>query len=241
MAGHSKWENIKRKKGKVDQERGKQFAILSKNISIAVKEGKNRDPAFNPRLRSAITKAKELNMPVSRINNAIDKSVNSTGEGEQFLVEVFMKEGICAILEVNCDNKQQVISEINSAVNKFKFKSTIKNSVDHMFTAYNTITLFGLSKKVLEEDIINIALDINAEEYSIKDDDIIFYIKERFSFSKREMEENFKSFVCDFYIGRSIIPLEKLNCSQEACKINSMFIDRVEDIVGIINVISNSI
>ena len=83
MAGHSHWAGIKHKKGKADQQRSKIFSKLSKEITVAAKLG-DRDPAMNPRLRSAIQSARSANMPKDNIERAIDKSeINSDSNYER--------------------------------------------------------------------------------------------------------------------------------------------------------------
>ena len=109
MAGHSKWKNIKQKKDKADQERGKLFSKLSQNISAAAKD--NADPRFNPTLRSAIDQAKKANMPQANIDRAI-KRASESGDREDLVLEIYGPDGIGILAEASTDNRNRTISEI---------------------------------------------------------------------------------------------------------------------------------
>ena len=105
MAGHSHWAGIKHKKGKADKQRSKIFSKLSKEITVAAKLG-DKDPAINPRLRSAIQAARSANMPKENIERAIDKSsVNTESNFENLRYEGFGPEKVAVIIEALTDNK----------------------------------------------------------------------------------------------------------------------------------------
>lgn len=119
MSGHSKWATIKRHKGAIDAKRGKIFSVLSKEITIAAKNG-GGDPQFNPRLRTVLLKAKGVNMPNDNIDRAIKKG---TGElpgvsYEEFVYEGYGPGGIGIIVEVTTDNKNRSASEVRSTFTK---------------------------------------------------------------------------------------------------------------------------
>ena len=99
MAGHSHWAGIKHKKGKVDKQRSKIFSKLSKEITVAAKLG-DKDPAMNPRLRSAIQAARSANMPKENIERAINKSSANTGSNfESLRYEGFGPDKVAVIVE----------------------------------------------------------------------------------------------------------------------------------------------
>ena len=105
MAGHSHWAGIKHKKGKADKQRSKIFSKLSKEITVAAKLG-DKDPAMNPRLRSAIQAARSANMPKDNIERAIDKSsVNTEINFENLRYEGFGPEKVAVIVEALTDNR----------------------------------------------------------------------------------------------------------------------------------------
>lgn len=126
MSGHSKWSQIKRKKEVNDKKRSQIFSKLLKAISIASRGDQN--PQFNPRLRSAIEKAKESNVPNENIERAIKKSAES-GNLEELLIEAYGPEGVGMILEAISDNKNRTISEIKKIFNDNDIKWADQGSV----------------------------------------------------------------------------------------------------------------
>ncbi|MEX2054113.1 MAG: YebC/PmpR family DNA-binding transcriptional regulator [Candidatus Colwellbacteria bacterium] len=119
MAGHNKWKQIKDKKAKTDQGRGKLFSKLANVISIAARE--NPDPKFNPSLRQAIDQAKKHNMPAANI----DRAINRVGEGkdlEELLIEAYGPEGVGLLVEAITDNRNRTIAEIKNIFKDFNAK-----------------------------------------------------------------------------------------------------------------------
>src|ERR1043165_3450168 len=119
MAGHSKWAKVKHFKGAIDAKRGKIFAKLSKEISIAAKIG-GGDPGMNPRLRLALLKRRASNMPNDNIERAIKRG---TGEGasityEELTYEVFGPGGVALLVELSTDNRKRTAAEIRSLLTK---------------------------------------------------------------------------------------------------------------------------
>ena len=130
MAGHSHWAGIKHKKGKADKQRSKIFSKLSKEITVAAKLG-DKDPAMNPRLRSAIQAARSANMPKDNIERAIDKSSAATGVNfENLRYEGFGPDKIAVIVETLTDNKNRTASNIRTILFFFvKFLTFTKKSL----------------------------------------------------------------------------------------------------------------
>ena len=119
MSGHSKWSTIKHKKGKTDAQRGKLFSKLVKEITSAAKSA-GGDPDSNPRLRLAIDKAKESNMPSDNVDRAIAKG---TGGGEGITIEEITYEGygpggVAILVECMTDNKQRTVADIRHLFTK---------------------------------------------------------------------------------------------------------------------------
>ncbi|MBU2101111.1 YebC/PmpR family DNA-binding transcriptional regulator [Patescibacteria group bacterium] len=109
MSGHNKWSQIKNKKAKTDDGRGKLFSKLAKNISIAAKD--DPDPKFNPTLRSAVEQARRQNMPQANIERAI-KQASEVGEQEELLIEAYGPEGVGILIEAFTDNRNRSMAEI---------------------------------------------------------------------------------------------------------------------------------
>ena len=119
MAGHSKWANIQHRKGRQDEKRGAAFSKIAKEITVAAKMG-GGDPGFNPRLRLAVDKAKGVNMPKDKIDNAIKKGTGEL-EGVDYVEIRYEGYGIGgAAIMVDCltDNKTRTVAEVRHAFNK---------------------------------------------------------------------------------------------------------------------------
>lgn len=120
MSGHSKWSNIKNKKGAADAKRGKVFSQLSKNIRIAVREGQSGDPRFNASLRLMVEKARAANMPQENIQRAIDRGL---GKGKSGLIHEIVYEGYAAggvgmLIVAHSDNAQRTAAEVRNILSK---------------------------------------------------------------------------------------------------------------------------
>ncbi|TVR87980.1 MAG: YebC/PmpR family DNA-binding transcriptional regulator [Saprospirales bacterium] len=134
MAGHNKWSKIKRKKGVLDAKRSAIFSRIIKEINIAVKEGGNDDPDFNPRLRLALANAKGANMPKDNIERAIKKAVDSSGEAiMQPTYEGYAPGGIAVFVECATDNINRTVAAVRAVFNKKGGNLATSGSVDYLF------------------------------------------------------------------------------------------------------------
>lgn len=136
MSGHSKWSTIKRQKGVTDAKRGNMFTKLSNSIAIAVREGGSGDPNFNFRLRLAIEKAREANMPKDNIQRAVDKGLGK-GEGgglQTAYFEGFAPGGVAVMVEAITDNSTRTSSELRNYFEKHGGNLGSVGSVGYMFT-----------------------------------------------------------------------------------------------------------
>jgi len=120
MSGHSKWHSIKHKKAIIDARRGKLFTKVIKEVQIAARMG-GSDPGANPRLRTAIQAAKDVNMPKDTLERAIKKGAGELeGESfEQLLYEGYAPHGVAIMVEVTTDNKNRAASEIRHLFTKY--------------------------------------------------------------------------------------------------------------------------
>ena len=142
MAGHSKWANIKHRKGAQDQKRGKIFTKLIREITIASRLG-GGDLESNPRLRKAVNNAKSNNMPSEKIDRAIKKGTGAL-EGvsyEEILYEAYGPNGVAIIVEVITDNKNRSVAELRHAFTKFGGSLSETGSVSWMFEKKGQIIL----------------------------------------------------------------------------------------------------
>ncbi len=126
MSGHSKWKQIKHKKGATDLARGRLFSKLASVITIAAKGGV--DPQFNPTLRSAIDTARKNQMPQANIERAIKRAAEK-GDLEMLLVEAYGPEGIGILVEAITDNRNRTINELRHLFKDYDTKPANPGSV----------------------------------------------------------------------------------------------------------------
>jgi len=173
MAGHSKWSKVKRFKGAIDAKRGQIFSKLSKEISIAAKNG-GGDPDGNPRLRSAILAARSVSMPNDNVERAIKRG---TGEGtdaqhfDEITYEGYAPGGVAVIVEAATDNKNRTAAEIRSIFTKNHGNLGSNGSVSYMFHRKGQIIVPRSS--IDEERIFELALEAGAEELTNQEDEYV--------------------------------------------------------------------
>ena len=172
MSGHSKWSTIKRKKAAVDAKRGKIFTTLIKEITIAAREA-GGDSSSNPRLRQAISSARDANMPQDNIKRAIMKG---TGElpgvnYEECSYEAFGPGGVAIFMEVLTDNKNRTVAEVRHLITKYGGNLGENGSVSWMFDKKGQIIISkaGQNEDKLFEDSIN----AGAEDFDADEDNFI--------------------------------------------------------------------
>lgn len=127
MAGHSHWAGIKHKKAITDARRAKSFTKLLKAISAAAKDEPN--PEFNPRLRTAVSKAREAQVPADTIQRSIDRASAEAADLEYLTFEAYGAGGVALIIEATTDNRNRAIAEVKSALNKNGGKIATPGSV----------------------------------------------------------------------------------------------------------------
>jgi YebC/PmpR family DNA-binding regulatory protein len=163
MSGHSKWASIKHKKGALDAKRGKVFTKIIREMSIAARLG-GGDPASNPRLRTAVEKAKSVNMPADNIKRAIQKGTGEL-EGmayEDITLEGYGPGGVAILVEGTSDNRNRTVSEIRHIFTKNGGNLGTAGSVSYMFKPRGYIAI--AQRKVSEEKLMDLALDAGADD-----------------------------------------------------------------------------
>jgi len=194
MAGHSHWAGIKHKKGKADKLRANLFSKLSKEITVAAKLG-DKDPAMNPRLRSAIQAARSANMPKDNIERAIDKSSAATGSNyENLRYEGFGPDKIAVIVETLTDNKNRTASNIRTIFQKNGGSLGTQGSAAHNF---NQLGVIKISKSEIDDDqIFELAIEAGADECVSKNEihEIHCSINEIYNV-KKKLEEKINNFI----------------------------------------------
>ncbi len=163
MSGHSKWSSIKHKKGAADAKRGKIFTKIIKEIMVAARSG-GGDLEGNPRLRTALLKAKTSNMPKDNIDRAIKKGTGDL-EGAVYTestYEAYGPSGFALLIEVLTDNKNRTAADIRNILSKGGGNLGETGCVSYMFTRRGIIAID--SSKYSEDDIMTISLDAGAED-----------------------------------------------------------------------------
>ena len=168
MAGHSKWANIQHRKGKQDVKRGKIFTRLIKEITVAARMG-GGDPGANPRLRLAIEKARENNMPKDTVENAVKRGSGQL-EGvnyEELRYEGYGINGAAVMVDCMTDNKTRTVAEVRHAFSKNGGNLGTDGSVAFLFTHCGQM-IFAPGTD--ENGLMEVALDAGAEDISTNDD-----------------------------------------------------------------------
>ncbi len=236
MAGHSHWAGIKHKKGKADKQRSKIFSKLSKEITVAAKLG-DKDPAMNPRLRSAIQAARSANMPKDNIGRAIDKSsVNAELNFEYLRYEGFGPGRVAVIVEVLTDNKNRSASNIRTIFQKAGGSLGTQGSASHNF---NQIGIIKIDKnEISEEMIFELAIEAGANECKTNDNyHEIQCSKSEIYNVKKELEKRITNFVS------TEIEWKPLNCIKVSKERNEdlvNFFETLEDDDDVQNIYSNA-
>ena len=163
MSGHSKWAKIKHKKAGTDAKRGAAFTKIIREITTAAKDG-GGDPNTNPRLRTAVERARGINMPKDNIENAIKKG---TGElpgivYESFTFDAYGPNGVALLIEGLTDNKNRTTAEVRNILSKKGGSLAGPGSTAFMFSKKGLISI--AKDKVSEEAIMDIALEAGAED-----------------------------------------------------------------------------
>src|SRR3990172_6194105 len=163
MSGHSKWATTKHKKAAADSKRGKVFTKITKELTVAAKLG-GGDPDGNPRLRTAVDKAKEANMPQDNIKRAVQKG---TGElpgvtYEEITYEGYGPGGVALLIECLTDNKNRSVSDIRHILSKNNGSMGETGCVSWMFHQKGYIVVDKQSAN--EDELMSIALDAGAED-----------------------------------------------------------------------------
>jgi len=174
MSGHSKWHSIKHKKGATDAKRGKLFTKIIREMTIAARLG-GGDPDSNPRLRTAVDKAKGANMPADNITRAIKKGTGDL-EGttyEDVVLEGYGPGGVALLVEGTTDNRNRTVSEIRHLFSKHNGNLGNPGSVAYMFNPRGVISI--AADKTTEDKLMEIVLEAGAEDIATETEGFTVY------------------------------------------------------------------
>ena len=184
MSGHSKFANIKHKKGKI-------FTIIGREIAIAVKEG-GPDPANNSKLRDVIAKAKANNMPNDTIDRGIKKAAGDSGSVnyEQVTYEGYGPSGTAIIVKALTDNKNRTAANVRNAFSKGQGSIGTQGCVSYMFDEKGQIIIAKEDCDMDADDLMMLALDAGADDFSEEEDSFeVLTAPESFSVVREALEK----------------------------------------------------
>ena len=180
MAGHSKWANIKHRKERVDNKRGKAFSRAVKEIAVAAQIG-GPDPNANPRLRLALQKAKQINLPNDNIDKAIKRGSGQL-QGvnyEEVRYEGYGPEGVAVIVDCLTDNRNRTLTEVRTAFTKNSGSLGTDGSVSYLFRRIGQIIY---APGCAQDAVAEAAIEAGAEDIVTEDDGSIEVLTESGSF-----------------------------------------------------------
>lgn len=194
MSGHSHFSTIKHKKETSDKKRGKIFSKMARLISVAAKE-KGANPEMNPKLRLAIERARDVNMPKENIERAIKKGSGETEEGsfKEIIYEAYGPGGIALIIECITDNRNRTLNELRQVLSRYDGKLAENGAVKWLFEKKGCIVIDPKSQiKELEnkEGLELLAIESGAEDIYWHDDILDVYVKiEDLENTKKSLKE----------------------------------------------------
>jgi len=176
MSGHSKWATIHRAKEVTDQKRGQAFTKITNAIIIAVREsGGVTDPNSNFKLRLALDKAREVNMPKDNVQRAVDRATGAAGAGtmEEMVYEGFAPGGVAVMIEAATDNRQRTVQEVRNLLDRAGGSLGGSGSVSFMFKKFGFL---GISKSSGSEETMLKLMDLGVDDVEEGDEEIEAYI-----------------------------------------------------------------
>lgn len=235
MAGHSKWANIKYRKGRADAAKGKVFSRITKEIISAVKQG-GTDPKTNGKLRLALDKARNANMPNENIERNIKKASSSDqSDYTEMTYELYGHGGVGIIAQVMTDNKNRISSEMRIATNKKGGTVAAPGSVTFNFDQKGVIQV--AKKNGVEDELFLLASDAGAEDFDSTDEfflvttspDKLYEIKQKLESKGVKCEE----------ANLEMIPKTYVECNAETAKANMELIEWLENLDDVDSVFHN--
>lgn len=189
MSGHSKWSTIKRKKGAEDAKRGKIFTRLARDIMVAARES-GGDENTNAKLKLAVAKAKQANMPKDNIERAIKKGTGELegGQLEELTYEAYGVDGVAFIIQVLTDNKNRALADVKHAINKHGGNLAASGAVSWQFEMKGYLTL--KNENLDFEEVFMVAAEAGADDVVNEDDMIVVYTpRDMFGAVSQALEE----------------------------------------------------
>ena len=241
MSGHSKWHQIRRQKGVNDSKRGQLFTRLGREIVVAVREGGGPDPDANFRLRMAVQRAREANMPLDNIDRTI-KRANGGGEGsnlEEITYEGYAPGGAAIMVQVLTDNRNRAAAEIRNCFNKNAGNLGEVGCVDWIFEPRGIIGV-AIEKRDPDEMALEV-IDIGAEDvdpYNEGDEELTVYTDPADLDRVRAALEAKKMKIVR--AESTLVPKTKIDLPEKEGLQTLRLIDRLEDLDDVQTVYTNA-
>ncbi|MHB1131939.1 MAG: YebC/PmpR family DNA-binding transcriptional regulator [Chloroflexota bacterium] len=237
MSGHSKWAQIKRAKGATDAKRGQLFTKLGREISVAAREG-GADPNGNPRLRLAVQRARESNMPMDNIERAIKKgSERNEGAGlEEVIYEGYGPGGAAVMVEALTDNRNRAASEIRNLFTRSGGSLGESGCVAWLFDPRGIITIEA-DGTVDSDQVALDAIDGGAEDVQVQDDTIEVYTEPANLERVRLHLEQAKAKIANAEISR--VPKTDLQLEEKEALSVLRLLDKLEELDDVQRVYTN--
>ena len=225
MAGHSKWANTKHRKDRADRKKGKIFSRIMKEIMSAVKQS-GPDPKANSKLRAAIQKAKDANLPSENIERNIKKaSGTDQADFTEMTYELYGYGGVGILVDILTDNKNRIASELRIATNKCGGTITTPGAVSYLFERKGVIRIPKTSSP--EEPVFLIATDAGAEDFrSDEDHYLVITSVEQFASIKEQLAAKFALEES----GLELLPKTWVEVSDENADLNITLIEWIENL-----------
>ncbi len=236
MAGHSKWANIKHKKGKMDAVKAKITTKIGREITVAVRMG-GSDPIGNMRLKLALQKARENNIPKDNIQRAIQKGLGTT-EGanyEEITYEGYGPGGVAVTVDVMTDNRNRAAADVRHAFTKHGGNLGESGCVAWMFNRKGVFVIEAES--VNEEELMLLALDAGAEDMKAEGEEFVIYTStDAYDGVEKALEDNRVETIVSKI---TMVPDTTIALSGEDAVKMQKLIDALEDLDDVQDVYSN--
>ena len=236
MAGHSKWANIKHRKGRQDEKKQKIFSKLIREITVASKLG-GAEASDNPRLRLALDKALGANMPKDTIERAISRGAGDSDSGnlEEITYEGYGPNGVAVLIEAMSDNKNRTVAEVRHAFSKCGGSLGTDGSVSYLFSKKGQIIV----KESNQEKLLELLISEGIEDIEPSNEDLTLI------FTEPNNIHNVKNVLLK--VGIEIVEAEMIMDSSQNIELNSeetekvlKLLDNLEDLDDVQNVFSNA-
>ncbi len=238
MSGHSKWNNIKRKKEKTDAQKGKIFTKIGKEMAVAIKAG-GPNPDNNSKLRDLIAKAKANNVPNDNIERCIKKfSTDNNINYEEITYEGYGPNGVAVIVETTTDNRNRTAGAVRSYFSKFHGNLGQTGSVSFMFEEKGLITIVDEDDEIEEDALMEAALEAGASDFEGDEGCYEIYTEKDDLSAVRDalMAAGYKLDSAD----RTMVPSSYVKLTdEEDIKMMELLLERLDDDDDVLNVFHN--